>query len=189
MKLLFRHTAFLLGLLVSIALGAMSTPVYLLPMNCAELVPDSGPFMHFFESVASGIAANNRALSKRLFRVLSLRERVAVETGRVGDANPVDPLIRRFLCYYREQKDPLRIISYDDSEFLGYMKKELPNLEKQVDDSVYRVAFEEQSRIEFDRRLQLHQSLIEVVRDEAGREADLVFEKVIESARKKVKLQ
>src|SRR5947209_14947948 len=78
---------------------------FLLPMSCAELLPDPAPYLGFFEAVGKGLVAKDRALSKRIFRVLSLREKLAEEPDRAREGNPVDVLIRKTLCYYREQKD------------------------------------------------------------------------------------
>lgn len=180
---------FTLGLLVSMTLGAVSTGVYLMPMNCAELVPDMGPFLGFFENVAKGMASSQKGLSKRMFRVLGLRERLASETGRVGEGNPVDPLVRKFLCFYREQKDPLRVIGYDDAEFMGFIKNEFGNLEKQVDDAIFRLAYENQKQKEYERKLETQKYLIESIKDEANREADQFFDKAALSAKNRTNLK
>lgn len=175
--------AFVLGFSISLLFGAIDRTIYLMPMNCAELVPDSGPFLSFFESVARGLAVNNKIMARRLFRVLAMRDKLASETGRVGDANPVDPLIRRFLCYYREQRNPTALVSYDDGQFLAFVKKELIALEKNVDLAVYAVAVEEHNRKEFERRMRAQQNLVETLKQEADEEAALVFERAAKQAK------
>lgn len=162
-------------------------PVFLMPMNCGELVPDTGPFLNFFESVGRGIAPVNRMLAKRVFKVLGMREKVLSETGRQGDVNPIDPLIRKFLCYFREQKEPLRVVAYDDADFTQFVSKELSTLEKSVDAAVFQIAFEDQSRKEYERKLSTQRELVDSIRDEANREANRVFEKVLVHARSKVR--
>jgi hypothetical protein len=97
---------------------AADVPVTLLPMTCAELLPDLAPYLGFFETVARGQVGQDRVMSRRLFRVLALRERLSDQPERMREPNPVDMLIRRTLCFYREQKEPLRQITNVDEEFL-----------------------------------------------------------------------
>lgn len=178
-----QKVAFVAGLAVSLLFAAVDRPVYLMPINCSELVPDSGPFMNFFDSVARGLAVSNRSLSRRLFRILSLRERVMNDTGRVGDVNPVDPLIRRFVCYYREQKNPTSIVSFDDTTFRQFVKKELDALEKQIDAAVNQVVIDEHTRKEYERKLKAQQNLVDSIKSEAEEEASLLFERAQTRAR------
>ena len=168
--------------------AAIDRPIYLMPMNCAELVPDTAPFLGFFESLGRGMAATQKTIAKRVFRILALREKLASDTGRVGEGNPIDPLIRKFICYYREQKDPLSPIAYDDAEFVKFVSKELDTLETRVNDAMFQVAFEDQQRQEYERRIQAQRAVIDSLQDEAEREAIVLYNKATSRARSKVKL-
>jgi len=106
----------------------------MLPLNCAELLPDTSAFLNYFESVARGIVTKDRKFSRRLFRILSLREKLAEQGDRSREQNPVDNLIRKTLCFYREQKEPVRPISYDDAEFLKYLRSSITDLEAKVEE-------------------------------------------------------
>src|SRR5687768_12693389 len=82
--------------------------VFMLPLSCSELLPDPGPFINFFEAVARGSVTHDKAFSKRMFKILALREKLSNMTDRTREQNPVDDLIKRTLCFYREQKEPLK---------------------------------------------------------------------------------
>jgi hypothetical protein len=49
----------------------------MLPMTCAELIPEAEAFRNFFEAVARGAVSTNAALSKRMFRLLAMREKLS----------------------------------------------------------------------------------------------------------------
>lgn len=187
MKSFLKGAAFTLGLFISFVALAAQQPTYLMPINCSELVPDSSPFLGFFESFGRGVSSTSRDLSRRVFRMLAVRERIASETGRTGDSNPLDPLIRKFLCFYREQKEPLRIVAYDDSDFLRFVTKEISTLEKKIDDAIFQVAFEEHSRKEYERRISTQRAVIDAIRDQADREAIQLYDKISSTARSKVR--
>lgn len=160
---------------------------YLLPMSCAELLQDASPFLSYFEAVAQGMVTQDRKLSRRLFRILSLRERLGEATGRTRESNPIDTLIRKTLCFYREQKEPLRQIPFDDPEFLKFLKSGLKELEEKVDDTVYQWELERQQQREYEKRLRQNRGEVETVQREARNEALRSFDRLSEAARKKVR--
>src|SRR4051812_4106201 len=82
----------------AIAAMPLEAGVYLLPINCSELLPDDSPFVQFFEAVGRGNATANRSFSKRIFRLVSMREKAMRSADRIRDQNPVDRLIRKTLC-------------------------------------------------------------------------------------------
>ncbi len=160
-----------------------------LPLTCAELLPDTTPYVTFFEAVARGQVSTNRTFSKRVYRILSLRDRMVdvVEKGR--DQNPIDSLIRKTLCFYREQKEPLKPVPFDDDQFLTYIKASMKDLEAKVDDAVFDWEFERQQRREFERMAIRNQKKVDSVAREADVEADRHFEKLSLRAKRKVKTQ
>lgn len=182
-------------LFVAIPASAARTPLnpesssFLLPMSCAELLQDATPFLSFFEAVAQGMVAQDRKFSRRLFRVLSLRDKLGETTGRTREANPVDTLVRKTLCFYREQKEPLRPIPFDDPEFLKFLKAGLKDLEEKVDDTVFQWEFERQQRREYERKLKQNQGMVETVQKEAESDAERAFDRLSDAARKKVRDQ
>jgi hypothetical protein len=166
---------------------SVDTGVYLLPLNCAELLPDPSPFSNFFEAIARGSVSSDPKLSRRLFRIISLRDKLAETSRGTRDQNPIDVLIRRTLCFYREQREPLKAITIDDPPFLFYLKSSLSDLEKKVDETVFQAELERQQRAEYERRLRDNQSIIERVQKQADTEAEKDFKRLSERARKKAK--
>lgn len=160
-----------------------------LPLTCAELLPDTTPYLLFFEAVGRGQVATNRTFSKRIYRILSLRERMVdvVEKGR--DQNPIDSLVRKTLCFYREQKEPLKPVPFDDTAFLSFLKVSMKDLETKVDEAVYEWELERQQRKEFERMALRNQKKVDSLVREADVEADRVFEKLSQRAKRKVKTQ
>ena len=100
------------------ALGAvLSEPgVYSLPMNCSELLPDPSPFTQYFEAVGRGLVSSNRPLATKIFKVIAIRERISDAADRQRDQHPIDVLIRKTLCFYRDTKEPLKAVTYDDPD-------------------------------------------------------------------------
>jgi hypothetical protein len=164
------------------------TGVVMLPMTCSELLPEISPYLNFFEAVARGNVAQDRSVSKRVYRILLLREKISVTADRFREQNPVDTLIRKTLCFYREQKEPLKPTPYDDAEFLKFLRGALKELELKVEDAVYDVEYERQQRHEYERQLLANQGIVERVKKEADVDAERTFERLTSAARKKVKL-
>lgn len=157
----------------------------LLPLTCAELLPDVTPYVLFFDAVGRGQVAKDRRFSKRVYRVLALRDRVNDFMDKGADVNPVDGLIRKTLCFYREQKEPLRAIPYDDAEFLKFLKGSIKDLESKVESAVFDWELERQERREFERRARKNQKIVDSVIREADIEADQAFDKIAQRAKKK----
>lgn len=164
-------------------------PTYLLPMTCQELLPDQSPYIGFLEAVAMGSVTADRNFSKRLLRILALRSKLAETSDRARDSNPVDLLIRKTLCFYREQKEPLKPVPYDDPGLVKFMHDSLKELELKVEDAIYQVEFERAQRKSYELQLQKNKEIVERIRDEAEDSADRSFERIATSAKQKVKTQ
>lgn len=162
---------------------------YMMPMNCNELLPDNGPYVQFFDAVAHGQVALDKSLSKRLFRISSLREKVGDAAERSREQNPVDLVIRKSICFYREQKEPLQPIAFDNPGFVKFLKGALKDLENKVDDMVFQAEFERYQRREFERKVNKNKAMIEVLKKEADRDAERAFNKISSAAKKKIQEQ
>lgn len=166
--------------------GAISDPgVFRLPTNCRELLPDQTPFLQFFESVAKGQASKNPSFSKRLFKVLALREKLIEEIGK-ADGNPIELLVRQTLCFYREQRDPLRPIPYDDTDFLKFLLSGIGELEKKAEAAVLQEEVLHSERMAYETQLEKTQGVIDRVWKEAEKEAGATYSRISRAARKKV---
>lgn len=155
-------------------------------MTCAELLPEAESFRNFFEAVARGTVATNAKLSKRMFRVLALREKLSESEKRNREENPIDTIVRKTLCFYRESKDPLRAIPFDDGDFLKFIASSMDEVEKKSDEAVYQAEFDRLQREEYEKRLDRNRNLIEQLRQEADRSAQRSFEQLTQKARRKV---
>lgn len=181
--------SFLVGLIPATGFCSLNPGSnYLMPINCLELLPDSSPFTGFFEAVARGSAAKDRALSKRLFKILSMRERISNVVDQNREPNPVDTLIQKTICFYREQKEPLKPITFDDVDFVKFLKSGLKDLEGKVDDTVFHVEYERYQRQEYERRASNNRGIIEKLQSEADRDAENTFDRISAAARRKVRV-
>jgi hypothetical protein len=160
---------------------------FMLPLNCSELLPDTAPFLNFFEAVGKGAVAKNRRLAKRIFKIMALRERLAEIPDRAREQNPIDTLIRKTLCFYREQKEPLSPVGYDDAAFVAFLKGSLPDLEEKIDKVIYQSEYDRQQRKEYERQLERNQGVVLNLRREADLEADQSFERITNRAKRKVR--
>lgn len=177
----------LLGFLVATPVRGEDT--VMLPLNCSELLPDVSPYLQFFEAVALGAVRSDPRFSKRVFRILSIREKVQ-EKGLMGRThNPVDVLIRKTLCFYRDQKEPVRPIAFDDKKFLAFLKPASFELEAKVDQAVYDLELERYQRQQYELRLQSNRGSIKKLRAEAERAAESSFNKLTSQAKQKVSRQ
>lgn len=173
------------------AWGAKSSPdsaIYVMPMNCTELLPDTSVFIGFFDSVARGGATIDKALSKRLLRILSLREKVNDTADLSRQPNPIDTLIQKTICFYREQKEPLKQIPFDDPDFATFLKTSLKDLETKVEDAVFNVQFEKYQKEEYARRVQANRGVIEKLEREADTDADRAFDRLSNNAKRKAQV-
>ena len=164
-----------------------SRPTYLLPTTCAELMPDSQPYLGFMEAVALGGAQSDRNFSKRVLRILALRTKLNEVSERARESNPIDRLIEKALCFYREQKEPLRPVPYDDPTFIKYLKESMRELELKVEDAVYQTEVERVQRKHYELQLQKNRELVEDLRNEAETQADRSYQRLSSSAQQKVK--
>jgi len=162
--------------------------VFMMPYNCPELLPDNTPYIEFFTAAAKGAATNDPKLSARLFRILKMGERVNNDFDRSRKENPIDVAIRKTICFYREQKDPMSPIPFDDRGFLTFLNSSIRELETRVDDIVYQVEFEKFQRREYELRALRNRSKIATIEKKADRAADNSFEKLSQAARRKVKI-
>lgn len=164
-------------------------PTYLLPTTCAELMPDAEPYLGFMEAVALGGAQSDRNFSKRILRILALRMKLNEVSERARENNPVDKLVEKTLCFYREQKEPLRPVPFDDVPFTKYLKDSMRELELKVEDAVYQTELERVQRKHYELQLQKNRELVEDLRNEAETQANRSFQRLSTSAQQKVKNQ
>lgn len=169
------------------ALPNRDSGVYLLPLECSELLPDSTPFIQFFEAVARGRLRSDKAFSKRIFEIIALRERMQKNASQSREQNPVDILIRKTLCFYREKKEPLKMVPYDDAEFLAYLRGSFGDLESKVREIISQREFDRQQRKEYERLLTENQELENSIRNQAEVEADRQYEKLSTAAKRRAK--
>ena len=179
-----------LGLLFfSSGFGAVltETGVYLLPMNCSELLPDPTPFTNYLEAVGRGVVASDKKLSSRIFKVLAIREKTGGAFDRLKDQHPVDVLVRKTLCFYRETKEPLKPVTYDDPQFVSYLTSAMPELEKKVEEIVYQFEVEQIQRKKFEKILEKNAQLVEQMKREADQKAASEIDKLVRKAKIQVK--
>jgi hypothetical protein len=148
-------------------------------------MPDNTPFRQFFLAVARGSLKKNKNLSKQIFRILALREKLQASEQQAPEQNLVDLLIRKTLCFYRESKDPLRSIAYDDPAFVQFLQSSLTVLESKVEQTILDSLKNRQQRKEYERLLNENQALEDSVKGQAEVDADRNFERLSQSARKK----
>lgn len=161
--------------------------VFMLPMNCSELLPDATPFLNFFEAIARANVLKDQKFTKRLLRVLALRDHFAESGDRSREQNPIDVLIRRTLCFYREQKEPSRPIGFDDAGLETFMRSSLGELEDKVKQAILQSEIERQQRLEYERKLKHNQHMVDRLEQEADEEADRTFTQLAKIARKKIR--
>ncbi len=156
-------------------------------MNCVELLPDPSPFINYFEAVGRGLVTSNRKLSSRIFKILAIREKVIDAVDRQRDQHPVDKLIRKTLCYYREQKEPLKPVTYDDANFVSYLTQSMNELENKVDEVVFQWELDEAQRKQFEKIVEKNQQLIQAMKMEAEEQAEAKVRKISKRAKNQVK--
>lgn len=168
--------------------AVLSDPgVYSLPMNCSELLPDPTPFTNYFEAVGRGVVTTNKKLSSRIFKVLAIREKVADAFDRQRDQHPIDVLIKKTLCYYREQKEPLKPVTFDDSNFISYLSLSMDELEKKVSEVVYQWEIDEAQKKQFEKIVEKNQQLIQRMKVQAEEQAEAEVKRIANKAKKQVK--
>jgi len=168
--------------------AVLSDPgVYSLPMNCSELLPDPSPFINYFEAVGRGVVTSNKKLSSRIFKVLAIREKVSDAFDRQRDQHPIDSLIKKTLCYYREQKEPLKPVTFDDSNFITYLSQSMTELESKVNEVVYQWEVDEAQRKQFEKIVEKNQQLIQKMKILAEEQADAEVKRIAKKAKKTVK--
>ena len=109
------------------------------------------------------------------------------EAGDVRDFNPVDVLIRRTFCYYREQREPIKAVPYDDPNLIKFMRESMRDLEKQVDQAVFDWEYERQQRREFEKKVRKNQAIVDSLKRDAEREADKTFNRISGNAAQKAR--
>lgn len=186
-----KNSIFLLLILVPLSTFGSSRgkPTFLLPLSCQELLPDPSPFIGFMESVANGAVTTDKNFSKRIYRVLALRNKLGESNQSVRDANPIDMLIRKTLCFYREQKEPLKPVPYDDPLFVKFMHDSLKELELKIEDAIYQTEYELAQRKQYEFQLQKNKDVVDRIREEAEDNADRSFDRLATSAKQKVRTQ
>ena len=186
-----RKLTLILGLIffVPSLQAAPSTGIVLLPLNCSELLPETEPFIDFFEAVAQGQVRQDPSFAQKMFKVMALRRELERSfDGPLGE-NPVDILIRKTLCYYRQQKEPVRPIPYDDFKFVNFMKAGIDELEESVGNSIYEMEFAKQQRELYTKQLERNRRIIGKVKAAAEKDAEKAFERLSKKAERRVKDQ
>ncbi|MCB0406385.1 MAG: hypothetical protein KDD51_16505 [Bdellovibrionales bacterium] len=163
--------------------------VHLLPLNCSELLPDEAPFVAFFESVAKAGANEQRDLARRMLKILALREKLASSTDWSQNENPVDELVRKTLCFYREQKDPLRTVTYNDPQIISYLKEAIKPLEAKVEDAIFLAEFEREQRMRYEHQIEKNREVIRTLEQQAQRDAKAEYSEISKNARRKARTQ
>lgn len=179
--------AFVFSVSAQAASPLRETGTFLLPLECSELLPDNTPFVHFFEAVARGGLKADKRLSERLYKVLALRERMNTANEQSREQNPVDILIRKTLCFYREKKEPLKTVTYEDAAFLSFLRGSLADLESKLEETIFQREFDKQQRKEYERLLTENKGIEDTIRRQAELEADRSFERISNSAKRKVR--
>ena len=160
------------------ATGNSDGGTYMLPMNCSELLPENSPFLNFFEAVGRGQAASDKHFAERVFRILSLRDILAREDDRSRLQNPVDFLVRKTLCFFREQKEPLRPVAYDDKVFLHYLRGSMGELENKVNTAILQAETDREERSRYERKLLQNQKYVDGVQRQAEAEAQREYKRI-----------
>lgn len=182
MSLFLRSFVFLL-LLSHIGRG--SNAEFLLPLNCTELLPDQTQFLSYFESVGKGQVKNNKRLSQRIFKILALRERLQKDTQIYEGKNPVDHLIQKTLCFYRQQKEPLAPVPFDDPKVVSFINQNLKELEAKVEAVVLEVEYRKAKESLLRRKALKYQKLVEEEKQIANRKANELFKILSNKANRK----
>ncbi len=169
--------------------AAQGPGTFLLPLSCGELLPDPSPFLSFFESVANGAVNTDKKLSTRLYQILALRDKLNSLGGKSRENNHIDRLIHKTLCFYREQREPLQPVPYDDPRFLEFIRSSMKELEQHAEQAVYDAEYEKARRKEYENLLEHNREIVDRLKDEAERQADRSYARLSKAARKKVATQ
>lgn len=163
-----------------------SSSIVMLPASCAELLQQTEPFINFFEAVGKGVAKTDKELSKKIFSILILREKLEESSTARGRNNPIDILIQKTLCFYREQKEPLKEVSYDNSRLVSFLKESISELDKKVQDAIYEYELERFRREYYELKLEKSNKFAQTLRLEAEKIANLKYKTISERAKKKI---
>ncbi len=167
--------------------GALdSSMTVMLPTSCTELLQKTEPFIDFFEAIGRGVAKTDRELSKRIFAILVLREKLKESSVIRDKNNPVDVVIQKALCFYREQKEPLKEVSYDNPQLLIFIKQSISELEKKVQDTIFEYELERFRRKYYELKLEQNNKFTKTLRLEAEKIAESKYKSISERAKKKV---
>lgn len=165
----------------------VAQPQYLLPLNCSELLPQEASFLSYFESVGKGQVATNKKLSERIFRILALRDQLQESSSLIEDRNPIDELVRRTLCFYRQQKDALSPVPFDSPEMVSFIGQNIRELESKVEAVILEIEYRKASQDILKRKAQRHQRLVDKEKQIAARKARELFETLSRKAVNKAK--
>jgi hypothetical protein len=161
---------------------------YLLPLNCSELLPDNTTFLSYFEAVGRGQVISDKTLSRKIFRVLALRDKLNSTPDLFQGINPIDVLIRKTLCYYRQQKDALQVVTYYDPKMVSYLKENIKDLETKVDSAIFNCQFQQETKEALEKRAKKNEALVQDYMKEAQKSANQSFEKITKEAARKAKV-
>lgn len=162
-------------------------PTYLLPLNCSELLPDNSTFVSYFDSVGRGQVTADKKLSQKIFRILALREKLNDSPGLFEGLNPVDVVIRRTLCFYRQQRDALQPVPYYDPKMLSFLNENIKELEKKVEAVILECQYKRMSKELLESRAKKNQALVDSEKKQAEKTAGQVFDKLNQQAARKAR--
>lgn len=177
---------FLSGLLFCTR-ALVAQPQYLLPLNCSELLPNESSFLSYFESVGRGQVATNKRLSERIFRILALRETLQESSSLLEGRNPIDHLVRRTLCFYRQQRDALSPVPFDSPEIVSFIGQNIKELEGKVEAAIVEIEYRKAKADILKKKAQKYQRLVEKEKQIATRKARELFEALSQKAVRKAK--
>lgn len=170
------------------AISSKDSETYLLPLNCTELLPDNTPFVSYFELVGKGQVLSNKPFSRRVFKILALRDQLNSAAHLFEGSNPVDIMIRRTLCFYREQKDALQVVPYYDPKMVAFLSDGMKDLEKKVETVILDLQLQSLNKERLARRAKQNEALVQTEKKMAEKSAIQVFERINQQAAQKVKV-
>jgi len=169
------------------AIDHKESETYLLPLNCSELLPDNTPFVSYFELVGRGQVVSNKPFSRKVFKILALRDKLNASSHLFEGSNPVDIMIRRTLCFYREQRDPLQLVPYYDPKMVSFLSEGMKDLEQKVERVILDLQTQALDKERLARRAKQNEAVVQNEKRLAEKSAIQIFERINQQAVRKVK--
>jgi hypothetical protein len=90
-----------------------------MPSTCNDLLPDIQDYISFTEETAELMVNNNPDLSKKLYELLSIRKMYQNNTRE--SYNPIDDLIKNYLCFCLKQNSN-ELFTSNSNEIRNFFK-------------------------------------------------------------------